>query len=130
MDFGGGSRNQVFGHHVGKNEKKGVQERLRKKHEIYILEAKRGGSERQNVVISLDLLQNMRFRRSRNFMKNGGRNGIQNGENRSFGRPWAGILFFWEVFGGARFLMFFGTAKSRPKIRKIRHFGARKASGR
>ena len=28
-----------------------------------------GGSGRQNVVISFDLLQNMRFRRSRNFMK-------------------------------------------------------------
>ena len=34
VDFGGGPKNHVFGHHVGKNEKKGCQKRFQKKHEI------------------------------------------------------------------------------------------------
>jgi hypothetical protein len=35
VDFGGGPKNQVFDHHVGKNEKKGCQKRFQKKHEIF-----------------------------------------------------------------------------------------------
>ena len=62
----------------------------------YIFEAKREGSEGQNVVISLDLLQNMRFRLSRNFMKMEVKMASKMDENRSFGRPWAGDLFFWR----------------------------------
>ena len=64
-----------------------------------ISEAKRGGSERQNVGISLELLQNMKFRRFRNFMKMDVKMASKMDENRSFGRPWAGNLFFGEVFG-------------------------------
>ena len=59
-----------------------------------ILEAEMRGSEKQNVVISFDLLQNMRFRRSRNFMKMEIKMASNIHEQLSFGRPWAGKLFF------------------------------------
>ena len=53
-----------------------------------------GGSERRNVVISLYLLQNMRFRRSRNFMNKQLKMAFTNYEKLRFGRPWAGNYLF------------------------------------
>ena len=32
------------------------------------------------------------------------------------------ISMIWKVFGGARFLVFWGAAKGRPKLRKHLHF--------
>ena len=95
VDFEGGPKNYILEHHVEKNKKKCLQERFRKEHEIYIdFGSKKGSSERGNVVISLDLLQNMRFRRSRNFMKMEVKMASKMDENRSFGCPWAGNSYF------------------------------------
>ena len=70
-------------------------------------DAKLGGQERQNVVISFDLLQNMRFWRSRNFMKIDAKMAPQIYAKSSLGRSRVEFLRFWEVFGGDRFFMFF-----------------------
>ena len=100
MDFEGGPKITLLGIMLEKTKKKEVQERFRSGSRFRRKwDAKSGGLERQNVVISFDLLQNMRFWRSRNFMKIDAKMAPQIDAKSSLGRSRVEFLRFWEDFG-------------------------------
>ena len=108
VDSEGGPKNTFLVIMLGKTRKmrsrSGSRKNMKFKRKS---DAKLGGQERQNVVISFDMLQNMRFWRSRIFMKIDAKLAPQIDAKSSLGRSRVKFFRFWEVFGGGRFFMFF-----------------------
>ena len=78
----------------------------------------------ENHVFSQDSCKKQRFQRFRNFMKSG--KSMKIGASGAQGP----VFYDFGFFGGARFLVFFGSATSRPKIRKNPTFWRRKSKTR
>ena len=97
----GGSQNRAFGQHVAKKREKGCPGAVPGKtwnlDGFLMPKWEALGSDKWAAVPCL--LHFMRFRRSRNYMKNGWQNGIKNDLKLRLWRTGVGFLRFWEVFG-------------------------------